>query len=100
MEEINPQPLKTISSLLPDRYKKPVVKVKATERGDLLKYFTERINVERDGKKYKKVSIGFTARKLAHLSIQDMYYLKSTCQDASNRGYSWSKCFFGSLKPK
>lgn len=100
MEEINPQPIKAISSLLSLRYQKSEKKSRASERGDLLKYFTDKINLERDGKKYKKVSVGYTARKLSHLTVPDMYYLKSTCNDATSRGYSWSKCFFGSLKPK
>lgn len=75
-------------------------KTKATERGDLLVYFTDRINRERDGKKYKKVKIPYVAKKVSHLSVADLYYLRSVCEDAATRSYSWSKCFFGSLKVK
>lgn len=75
-------------------------KTRNTERGDLLVYFVQKINAERDGKKYKKVKIPYVAGKLTGFELRDLYYIKSICDDAHNRGYSWSKCFFGSLKIK
>ena len=75
-------------------------KSKDTERGELLKYFQGRVNTERVGTKYKQVSIAFIATKVAGLTLRDLYYIKSSCDDSNKNGYSWSKCFFGSLKPR
>ncbi len=71
-----------------------------TERGSLLELFTEEINSERRGTKYKPILLKFVAVKTAHLSLQDLYFLKSTCEDAKRRRQSFSKVFFGSLKPR
>lgn len=89
-----------ISNFIKPYEKDKTKKSRATERGDLLTYFTECVNKERDGTKYKKVRIPFIATKVSHLSTADLYYLRSSCDDARRRGYGWSKCFFGSLKVK
>lgn len=59
-----------------------------TERGELLKYFSQKI-----GK-----PIGFVAMKLTGFKLPDLYYLKSTCDDAERRGTPWGKVFYGSIK--
>ena len=32
--------------------------------------------------------------------VRDLQFLKSKCLDAENRGYSFGKCFWGSIKLK
>lgn len=68
----------------------------SSERGELLKFFRERVR-DPEGKMYGYPFLGV---KLAHLSIQDLVFLKSVCVDAENRGGSFGKCFWGSLKIK
>jgi hypothetical protein len=69
-----------------------------SERAQLIGYFTDQVNKERDGKKLKKVTPRYIAVKLAHLSVSDLYYMKSTLSDYQARGNSFSKGFFGQLK--
>lgn len=63
-------------------------KKKANERGDLLKYFATKI----------QKPIGFVAMKLTGLQLQDLYFIKSNCDQEEKRGVPWSKVFYGSLK--
>lgn len=73
--------------------KRQVEKI-SSERGELLKFFRERVR-DRKGKMY---GYPFLAVKLSHLSVQDLVYLKSVCMDAENRGRSFGKVFWGSIK--
>ncbi len=66
-----------------------------TERGELLEYFTEKVNTEWKGTKFKPLTLRFIAVKTAHLDIPDLYHLKKIC-DKGN----FSQVFFGSLKVK
>jgi hypothetical protein len=70
----------------------------SSERGDLIDYFTNEINLERNGTNFKKITPRVVAIKLGGLSLTDLYYLKSVCDDARRRRYPVSKVFFGSLK--
>lgn len=67
-----------------------------SERGELLKFFRDRL---RD-KKGKQYSYSYLGMKTAHLEIPDLYYLRSICIDSENRGVPFGKVFWGSLKPK
>ena len=91
--------MENISKLIQDRFQKPP---KATsERGELIAYFTDRLNATRDGKQYKKLSYAAVAVKLSHLKqLQDLYFLKSTLLDAERRGYPWSAIFWKEIKAK
>jgi hypothetical protein len=69
------------------------VQRKQRERGELLKYFCRKLG------KHEKKDIGFVALKVTGMTMQDMYYLKSICDQYENEGKgSWGKCFHGSLK--
>lgn len=63
-----------------------------SERSDLIKFFVERLR-NKKGEKYLPRFIGY---KLAHLSVSDLYYLKSICEKSDNFG----KVFWGSLRVK
>jgi hypothetical protein len=94
----SPQPIKRLGDLVPKYVQTPKSKTnRPTERGELLTYFILRINAER-GKGYSPYTIPRLAQKLQGFGLQDLYYLRSICDDTRNRGGSWSKCFFGSLK--
>lgn len=91
--------MKQIASLFAHpKYKAP--QKRTSERGDLLEYFTSNVNTARIGTKFKKLPISAVAVRLQGLKLADLYYLKSVCEDARRRGQSWSKTFWGSLKPR
>jgi hypothetical protein len=71
-------------------------KARETERGELLKYFCERINVQRVRDGYPKLTIGRMGKTLEKIPTKDLYYLKRVCDDASN----FSKKFWWEINPK
>jgi hypothetical protein len=79
---------------------RPAVASRETERGSLIQFFTEHVNADRDGKRYKKLPIAAIAVKLSHLSVPDLYFLKSVCSDAERHGTAFGRVFFGSIKSK
>lgn len=92
-----------------DKYKKlcelttkAVEKSHATERGELLTSFMEKININRISNKFKPVTIARIGQLVAHIPTKDLYYLKSICEDSGNRSKnyhaSYSKTFYWSLK--
>lgn len=58
-----------------------------TERGEFLKYFSEKI-----GK-----PIGYAAMKLKGIPTEDLYFIQKACDQYDG---PWAKCFYGSLKVK
>lgn len=96
-----------LASLL-DGYERAKPKA-VSERGELIRYFHERAR-GKDGKPYKASYIAF---RLSHLSVKDLYYLKSDLTDRErtfrpyeNREgktvhhFNWNMAFFGSLKAR
>lgn len=67
-----------------------------SERASLIGTITDRLNAERDGKKYKKLSYAAIGFKLAHIPTKDLYYLIKICEDAKN----FSSHFWWSINPK
>ena len=65
------------------RKRMPEKKGRATERGELLKYFDDNIT-NKAGKKY---GIPFFGRKLQGIPTKDLYYLKSVCESESKRTF-------------
>lgn len=63
-------------------------KGKKTERGELLKYFSEKLHI----------SIPLVAFRVTGLTVQDLYYIKSACDQAEARGVPWGATFTSSLK--
>jgi hypothetical protein len=81
-----------------DRSKKD----KATERGELMKYFMEKLNRSRAGDGLPPLTMARMGRTLVAIPTKDLYYLKSVCDDADARGgpASFSKKFWWEVKPK
>lgn len=78
---------------------------KATERGELLKEIMEVINLTRSQSGiYKPLTIARMGMLVAHIPVEDIYYLLSVCKDAGNRAphyaTGFSKCFFYQIRPQ
>lgn len=71
-------------------------KDRATERGELMKYFLERINPGRVKDGYPPLTMGRLARLLLATPTKDLYYLKRVCDDAKD----FSKKFWWEVNPK
>lgn len=71
--------------------------VRLNENGELLRYFCIKLNPSRESKGYKPLTIKGVQKILKHMSRKrDLYWLKSVCDDAENRGGSvaFSKKFW------
>ena len=73
---------KSIADLMKKRL--PEKKTRATERGELLKYFNQHV-LNKKGKQY---GMPFFGRKLQGIPTQDLYYLKSLCEQESKRTFT------------
>lgn len=71
-------------------------KERATERGDLMKYFAERINVSRVRDGYPPLTLARMGRLLVAIPTPDLYYLKSVCDQSKD----FSKKFWWEVNPK
>lgn len=65
-------------------------KTKITERGELMKYFAQKI----------RKPIGYVAMRLTNIPTSDLYYIKSSCDLYERDGNPWAKAFYGSLKTR
>lgn len=93
--EDKPRQATSLADLIATR-PRPIVKKHRSERGDLLDYFHTRV-LDKKGKPFR---LSHLATKLAHLEVRDLYFLKSTCDDAANRGKPFSAVFWWSIKAK
>jgi hypothetical protein len=82
--------MKEIKQLFDSKYRFQAIKSRRSERGDLLEYFTNTINKQRIGTKYKQLSISYIGNLLSVYSTGDLYVLKDKCSNAKN----FSACFF------
>ncbi len=67
-----------------------IEKKKGTERGELLKYFAQKL--------HKKIP--YVAFKLTGMDLNTLYYIKSECDQAEQRGIPWGAAFYSSIKIK
>lgn len=73
-------------------------KSRRTERGDLLLYFCEVVNKQREGTTYKPVTPARMGYLLSKLQINDLYHMKSYIEDLKRTGGNPSKWFWWSIK--
>ncbi|MEK7132473.1 MAG: hypothetical protein AAB830_00280 [Patescibacteria group bacterium] len=66
--------------------KKTIQTARMTERGELMKYFCERINSGRLRDGLSKITMGRMGKTLEKIPTKDLYYLKSVCDKAENFG--------------
>lgn len=69
---------------------------RVTERGELMKYFCERLNTGRVRDGYPRLTLGRMGKMLEAIPTKDLYYLKRVCDDAKD----FSKKFWWELNPK
>ena len=68
----------------------------ATERGELMKYFIEKLNPGRVHDGYPPLTLPRMGRVLQAIPTKDLYYLKRVCDDAKD----FSKKFWWEVNPK
>ena len=76
--------------------KQSVADAKKTERGELMRYFLDRINAARVGDGFPKMSMPRIGKMLQKIPTKDLYYLKRVCDDSKN----FSKKFWYELNPE
>lgn len=75
-------------------------KEQKTERGELMRYFLEKLNQSRAKDGLAPLTMPRMGRVLVAIPTRDLYFLKSVCDDAEARGNSFSKKFWWEVKPK
>lgn len=91
--------MQAISDLL----QQPLFEVKAprSERAEIIQMFTDEINKEREGTKWKPVTGRSVAIQLSTLKSNfELYNWLSQCRDYKNRHGSFCKIYYGALDLK
>jgi hypothetical protein len=76
--------------------RKNLSKTRETERGELMRYFVQKLNRARLRDGLPQLSMGRMGKVLEKIPTKDLYYLKRVCDDAPN----FSKKFWWLLDPK
>lgn len=76
--------------------KRSLGRARETERGELMKYFVERLNKGRARDGLPPVTMARMGKMLEKIPTKDLYYLKSVCDKAEN----FSKKFWYLLNPE
>lgn len=69
---------------------------KATERGELMRFFMDRLNPPRTRDGLEKLTMPRMGRLLEKIPTKDLYYLKTVCLEAKD----FSKKFWWEINPK
>lgn len=76
--------------------KRTAVKVRITERGEMMRFFCTELNRTRIRDGLDKITMGRMGKILEDIPTKDLYYLKRVCEDSAN----FSKRFWYELDPK
>jgi hypothetical protein len=71
-------------------------KLRNDERAQIVGWFTDKINEERLGTKYKPLSPAYIATRVSHVNTDDLRSFYYSAEKAEN----FSKYFFGCLRVK
>ncbi|MCX6820191.1 MAG: hypothetical protein NT019_02860 [Candidatus Adlerbacteria bacterium] len=83
--------------LFPQKKEAPAAKpLKITERGEMMEYFLKKLNQARVRDGLAPMTMGRMARLLVAIPTEDLYYLKSICDQATD----FSKKFWWEIHPK
>jgi len=74
----------------------PAKKERATERGELMEYFRDRLNPDRIKDGIPPLSMPRMAKVLQLIPTKDLYYLKTVCEQSKH----FSKKFWWEINPK
>lgn len=72
----------------------------ATERGELMRYFMKELNISRVRDGLPPLTMPRMGKILELISTDNLYYVKSVCDDAAKRGGEFSKKFWWEVKLK
>ena len=75
--------------------KRAMARSRATERGELMEYFCQRLNQSRARDGLPLITMGRMGKMLQKIPTKDLYYLRSVCDQAEN----FSKKFWYELDP-
>lgn len=76
--------------------KRTAVKVRITERGEMMRFFCAELNRTRIRDNLDKITMARMGKILENIPTKDLYYLKRVCEDSAN----FSKRFWYELDPK
>lgn len=76
--------------------KRSLTDARKTERGELMRYFVERLNRSRVRDGLPPIAMGRMGKMLEKIPTKDLYYIQSVCDRAEN----FSKRFWWLLNPK
>ncbi|OGG77015.1 hypothetical protein A3B35_01545 [Candidatus Kaiserbacteria bacterium RIFCSPLOWO2_01_FULL_54_24] len=76
--------------------KHTLAKTRITERGELMRYFCEKLNKSRIGDGLPPIGMGRMGKMLEQIPTKDLYYIKKVCDDSQN----FSKKFWYLLNPE
>jgi len=79
-----------------DSLKRTMDPSKETERGELMHYFRQRLNIDRTQDGFPSLTMGRMGKILEKIPTKDLYYLKKVCDDAKH----FSKKFWYELNPE
>jgi hypothetical protein len=79
----------TIGSLFAG-YAMPQPKKQVSERGELLEYFCKKLSI--------KIPMLMGRWLWPGITLQDLYFIKSSCDQAEQRGIAWGAAFYTSVK--
>lgn len=76
--------------------KRSMSRARQTERGELMRYFCDRLNSARRTDGLPPISMGRMGKLFEQIPTKDLYYLKSVCDKAQH----FSKRFWYELNPE
>ena len=76
--------------------KRSIRDTRVTERGELMQYFCDTLNRDRERDGLGPISMGRMGKMLEKIPTKDLYYIKKVCDDALN----FSKKFWYLLHPE
>jgi len=79
-----------------DSLKRAMDPSKATERGELMQYFRQRLNMDRTKDGFPPITMARMGKMLEKIPTKDLYYLKTVCDSAKH----FSKKFWWELNPE
>ncbi len=79
-----------------DNLKRVMEPSKETERGELMQYFRQRLNLDRANDGYPPLTMARMGKILEKIPTKDLYYLKTVCDSAKH----FSKKFWWELNPE
>lgn len=85
-----------LKDIVPSGVFTPPRKSRLTERGELMRYFCDRLNASRDKTHFERITMSRMGKILEGIPTRDLYYLQRVCKDSKD----FSKKFWWEVDPK